>query len=293
MIGENISVRQAQLEGTTLLKHGNIDSYKIDARVLLMHALNQSLTWVICNPQAILSMNDRKRYQDVLRRRLNREPVDKICKTKEFWSLPFFVSKDVLSPRPESETLIALTLDLILDTKKNLRILDLGIGCGCLLLTLLKELPNATGIGIDISFNSLQVAQKNIENLAVQIKDISLQERVSLIQGHWGGAMNTQFDIIISNPPYICTEEIATLAEEVKLYDPLKALDGGLSGLDCYREIVKQIPDLLKPQGFAVIEAGDQQMDDIIKLCQDKGLELVKIAKDLQNIPRAVACRKH
>jgi release factor glutamine methyltransferase len=282
-----LSIKRANYYARTLLQEAGIDSFAIDARVLLENVLQRSPIWILTHPDFLLTSQQQSLYAQWISRRLKREPVEKICGFKEFWSLPFVVSTEVLTPRPDSETLIALTLELISDKNKSLRVLDLGTGSGCLLLALLKELPNATGVGVDINFSSLQIAQKNAEKLDEFFP--GLYERVEFIQDNWGKSLKADFDVVISNPPYIPAATIPTLAEEVYLYDPLIALNGGISGVECYKEILAQLPYLLKPQGMVVFEVGVQQLSEILALLATNGLKEKKTKTDLQNIPRSVA----
>ena len=208
-------------------------------------------------------------------RRLAGEPVAKIIGKRGFWKNDFIVSKDVLDPRPDSETLIEAVLEKFPDKNQTLRILDLGTGSGCLLLSLLGEYKNATGIGIDISEKALSIAEQN-----------NADKKAKLIQGDMRQDLSDlgQFDMMISNPPYIPTAEIQTLERDVKDYDPLLALDGGTDGLDLYRALAKQH---LAPSLF--IEIGKYQEQQIIPLFETNGWHFVQSWKDLGGITRVLA----
>ena len=207
-------------------------------------------------------------------RRLAGEPVAKIIGKKGFWKDDFFVSKDVLDPRPDSETLIEAVLEKFPDKNQTLRILDLGTGSGCLLLSLLGEYKDATGVGIDISEKALAIAKQNKGNKAAEFIRRDMRQDLSDLG---------QFDIMISNPPYIPTAEIQTLERDVKDYDPLLALDGGADGLDFYRALAKQH---LAPALF--IEIGKDQEQQIIPLFEQQGWQFVQSWKDLGGITRVL-----
>ena len=235
-----------------------------------------------------ISLFDKKLLQEVavsdeqlnsfISRRLAGEPVAKIISKKGFWKDEFIVSKDVLDPRPDSETLIEAVLEKFPDKTKALRILDLGTGSGCLLISLLGEYKNATGIGIDISEKALAIANKNKGNKKAEFMQRDMRQDLSDLG---------QFDIMIANPPYIPTAEIQTLEQDVKDYDPLLALDGGTDGLDFYHALTKQH---LAPTLF--IEIGKDQEPQIIPLFEAAGWHFVQSWKDLSGITRILYFQK-
>ncbi len=196
--------------------------------------------------------------QSYIERRKKGEPVSKIIGHKGFWSLDLKVTTETLDPRPDSETLIDAVLKHFPDKKKPFRILDIGTGSGCLLLALLSEYPNAKGIGIDISIHALDVAKTNACGFSATFQQL---DWTSLT---WADSLG-QFDVIVSNPPYIRTADIQTLDAEVKKYDPLTALDGGVDGLNAYRAIGKNIAKLLYPYGKVFFEIGQGQERDVKK----------------------------
>lgn len=209
-----------------------------------------------------------------IQRRLAGEPVAKIVGKKGFWKDDFIVSKDVLDPRPDSETLVEAVLEKFPDKNKPLRILDLGTGSGCLILSLLTEYKNAIGIGVDISEKALKIAKQNAHTSNVQFIKRDMRQNLSDLD---------KFDIMISNPPYIPTAEIQTLGRDVKNYDPLLALDGGVDGLDFYRALAKQH---LAPHLF--IEIGKDQEKQIIPLFEANDWHFVQSWKDLGGITRVL-----
>jgi len=219
-------------------------------------------------------------------------PLSKIVGQKGFWSHDFITSQSVLDPRPDTEILIESVLAYIDSTDLGRvhawRILDLGTGSGCIALTLLSELHNAQATAIDISADALAIAQKNAEKL-------DLSPRVSFIQGHWcapllnQGQKMPQFDIVVSNPPYIPSADIAGLMPEVREYDPILALDGGIEGMDCYEDIFKSIHPLIHPQSHIFVEIGTNQTQQITRIVKNHGFALHGIQKDLGGINRVVS----
>jgi release factor glutamine methyltransferase len=228
-----------------------------------------------------------QRLRELTARRVLREPMAYILGEREFWGLPFKVSPAVLVPRPDSETLIEAALALMPDRQRSWRILDLGLGSGCLLLTLLREYPNASGVGLEISDEALAVAQANAEALGVAA-------RARLISGDWRQAdwqrrMGGPFDLLVSNPPYIEAAAIEGLMPEVARFEPKVALDGGPDGLVAYRTIATAAPHLVVPGGRLLVEAGEGQAAEISRIFASAGLAIEVPWKDLAGIDRVVS----
>jgi release factor glutamine methyltransferase len=224
----------------------------------------------------------------VTERRLAGEPVSRIAGHRGFWTLDLMVTPDTLDPRPDTETVVEAARDMILATRAKdapLRILDLGTGTGAILLALLAEFPDAEGLGVDISEEALLVAQDNAQRTG-------LAERASFRQGDWSADIAGPFDLIVSNPPYIPSADILTLDPEVRDHDPHLALDGGQDGLACYRRILAEIPALLAPDGFAVLEFGHGQGASVLRLAEAARLALVEFRNDLNGIERCVILNK-
>lgn len=221
-----------------------------------------------------------------VKRRVGHEPLDKIIGRKEFYKYTFKVSHQVLSPRPDTEVLVEEALSLIPVTAAW-QILDLGTGSGCILLSLLKEREKCLGCGVDVSAEALKIAAENALELGVF-------SRVAWKNISWEKMRNSAetYDIIVSNPPYIPRKDIESLETEVKNYDPLSALDGGEDGFDCYRQIASSAFDLLKKNGYILLEAGYNQAEEIMKIFASSGLEPVRIVADLANINRCVILKK-
>lgn len=250
----------------------------------MMHALGISREELLLQRDRKLTENDLEAVERLVKRRLNREPMSQILGKREFWGRDFIVTSDTLTPRPDSETLIEAVLHYAKNMQGGLRILDMGTGTGCLLLTLLAELPNATGVGVDISEAALNVAKKNAEALG-------LNSRVEFLQQSWAEGITEQFDIIISNPPYIPAADIAELEPEVKQYEPQGALVGGEDGLVCYRDIAPYIRALLRAGGVAALEIGQGQERDVEQLLVQQEFSSVEMYKDLGGIIRCLLVR--
>ncbi|MET0710030.1 MAG: peptide chain release factor N(5)-glutamine methyltransferase, partial [Tardiphaga sp.] len=229
------------------------------------------------------------RLEHLAARRINGEPIARILGVREFWGLSLTLSADTLVPRPDTETIVEAALERIDAAGRRhdaLRIADLGTGSGAILLALLSELWHATGVGTDINLGALQTARRN----AV---DLGFADRARFVACDYAAALKPRLDFIVSNPPYIRTKDIAGLATEVRAHDPLRALDGGVDGLDAYRIIAPQAVDLLAPGGWLVVEVGHDQSDEVATLMAAAGLVLPGPAKaDLSGIRRAVCGQK-
>jgi release factor glutamine methyltransferase len=276
-----ISIKDLLLQGRDILKQAGINSYLLDCRLLLEAAANLTHEQIIINPDQILAAPQQERFLEFITRRANREPVSHIIGKREFYGIEFIVTKDTLDPRPDSETIIEAALKNFPDRTTPLKILDLGTGSGCLLLTLLSLYPNATGLGVDISKAALDVAKANSAQL-------SLEARATFQLGDWGDGIEAKFDLIISNPPYIKNDDIESLEQEVKLYEPHSALAGGMDGLDCYRQIAPFIGNLLDNKGIAIFEIGQGQEQDISDILFEHKINTLSYARDLQGIIRCV-----
>jgi release factor glutamine methyltransferase len=270
-------------------KSAAIESADLDARILTGHALGLDLTGLISAAQRLLTPDESTRLDQFARRRLAGEPVARIVGEKEFWGLPFQLSSATLVPRPDTETVVELALELLRadgSLDRPLRIADLGTGSGAILLALLSELPAAQGFGTDISEHALQTAGANAARAG-------LSNRAAFIACDYATGLSGAFDLIVSNPPYIRTADIDGLAPEVRHHDPLAALDGGADGLDAYRALIPRAASLLAPGGWLVLEAGQGQSGPIEGFMTKAGLTSAKAPKtDLAGIPRAVAGHK-
>jgi release factor glutamine methyltransferase len=272
---------------------GGIDSPDLDARLLLGHVLGLDHAGLVRDGERALGSAEIAGIEALAARRLTGEPVARITGVKEFWGLPFQVTPAVLVPRPDTETVVETALAR-LDRNgarsrhlrsADLRIADLGTGTGAILIALLRELPNAWGIGTDCDAAALATARANSVGLGVAA-------RAAFIACDFGAALAGDLDLVASNPPYIATDEIAALAPEVRDFDPRGALDGGPDGLAAYRTITRDAGRLLAPGGHLVMEIGAGQSQAVAALAAAAGLRSIAVAPDLAGIPRTVsACR--
>ena len=265
------------------LKKAGIDSFSIDTILLATKAFDLSREQIIFSPEITLNQKQIDYFLKLLNRRIAREPMSHILEKREFFNDSFFVTSAVLDPRPDSESLIEGIGEVFPDKNSKLNILELGVGSGCLILTILKIFPNSSGTGIDLSKEALEIAQKNA-------KSLDLENKISFIHSNWFTNIpkNYPFDLIISNPPYIPSNDINNLSDEVRIYEPILALDGGKDGLDCYLEIAKNIGNFLKPNGVVVLEIGQNQEKDVERIFEEHGLKLIQSKKDLGGIIRCL-----
>ncbi len=283
------SVEQARRILTALLHDNGIETPALDGRLLLGAVLDLDLTGLIAAADRILTGDEAARVSLLARRRLGGEPVARILGHKEFWGLPLALSPATLVPRPDTETIIEAALEILRGEQRlqaPLRIADIGTGSGAILLALLSELPNAIGTGTDIAVEALTTARHNAQ-------EVGLSERSFFIACDYASGAHGPFDLIVSNPPYIPSGEIAGLSIEVREHDPRLALDGGADGLDAYRAIIPAAFALLSAGGLLIVEVGQGQHAAVAELMAAAGFTLQDAPKtDLGGVVRAVTGRK-
>ena len=266
-----------------------LGSAELDARLLVAAALRLDLTGLIAAGKRPLTPDEAGLIETFAARRLRREPVARILGEKEFWGLPLKLSAETLVPRPDTETVVELALEMLGDEQTlsgALRTLDIGTGSGAILLALLSERPGSFGIATDISEAALRTARENAASLG-------LASRAAFVACSFASALKGPFDLVVSNPPYIRSADIAQLAEEVRAYDPRAALDGGPDGLAAYRALIPEAAQLLSDGGVLVVEAGYGQAREIEGMMTAAGLAVTGPPQaDLAGIPRAVGGRK-
>jgi release factor glutamine methyltransferase len=268
------------------LAGAGIERASSEARLLAARALGCDIAAIIADPHRQLGAEQSHALATLAARRASHEPMAYILGRREFYSLEFAVSASVLIPRPDSETLIDALLAAIPNRQLPLRLLDLGTGSGCLLLSLLKALPHASGVGLDRSGAALAVA-------GVNARSLGLNQRCRWIEGQWEAALSLgPFDIVVSNPPYIASAAIDNLVADVAAHEPRVALDGGADGLDAYRAIVPLLSRLLAPRGIAALEMGLGQGPEIANLLAHAEMEKIKVCQDLAGIDRVVLMHK-
>jgi release factor glutamine methyltransferase len=256
-----------------------ISDSRREARLVLALALGVEPATVLGYHERTLEPAAAARFESLVRRRESREPFSRMAGKRGFWTLELALSPETLDPRPDSETLIRAALGRFPGRESPLRVLDFGTGSGSLLLALLAEYPNASGIGVDRLAGAVTTARRNAAAAG-------LADRARFLVGHWGAALDTAVDVILSNPPYIPSDLIDTLAPEVARYEPRQALDGGVDGLGAYRELAPELRRLLKVGGSAFIEVGAGQAASVAAIMAQQGLVLTELARDLAGIER-------
>lgn len=289
VLGPDAPLKDWQAGLMSAFAAAGIRTPQIDARLLLMGALGLSHGQIIMNPMRPVTADEAARITAYGERRLAREPLSRIVGYREFYSRRFTLTPAVLDPRPDTETVIEAALAIVKSEgwdNSPIQILDLGVGSGAILLTLLAELPQAVGLGVDVSPSALDTARLNAEKL-------ELTSRARFQRSDWLQGVTGLFQLVISNPPYITTSDIAGLAPEVADYEPRVALDGGDDGLVAYRKIMPGLKSVLAPGGWAVFEVGQHQSTPVAQLLQQNGFNMdnreLCIKEDLFEIERAVA----
>ena len=267
------------------LEAAGVDGPVIDARLLVEAAAGATRTDIIADPRRALTAEQEQTLEAYLVRREGREPISHILGVKGFWKIMLRVTPDVLTPRPDTESLLDVVLPAFAETAQ-FSVLDLGVGSGAILLAILAERPAAKGLGVDVSEAALAVARENAANLG-------LAGRTALLRGDWTWGLEADsFDLVVSNPPYIPTADIDTLAPEVREYEPRLALDGGADGLDAYRALAPEILRVLKAGGLFALEIGPDQRGPVETLFRQAGAVEVRTVKDLSDRERVVTGRK-
>lgn len=285
--------KSAWMTARARLEAAGVDSPALDARMLVEAAAGITRTELLADPYTEISPEAARKLEALVARRAGREPISHLLGEKEFWGLPFIVTKDVLTPRPDSEAVVEAVLGVVRDSRiadregritnheSRVTILDLGTGTGCLLLSLLSELPHARGVGVDASAAALEIARKNAEKLG-------LAGRVEFEKSQWCQNVDGVFEIVVANPPYIASNEIGGLMPEVAEYEPHLALDGGSDGLKCYREIAAQLPKHTREGSIVALEVGAGQIDAVQAIFEDHGFRAMGVKADLAGIARCL-----
>ncbi len=268
--------------GYSFLKSNNINSYKIDAELLLSDSLNISRERLILNFDEVIVAENYKNFLLKLNRRKKKEPVAYILNKKEFWKIKFYVNQDVLIPRPETEFLVEETLKIISKNEKK-RVLEIGIGSGCIIISVLKERENCSAIGIDCCKKALKVAKMNA-------KLHHIENRIKILKTDVDNFNSDKYDLIISNPPYIDKHQLKYLG--VSEYEPLKALNGGVNGIEILKKVILKASQLLKINGKLIIEIGSNQKYKVIDLLNSNNFFVNKTIKDLSNHDRCIVSTK-
>lgn len=267
-----------------IFRDHNIENADLDARLLVEFFTKTTRTDEILNPARPVSANELKRIEKAVQKRLGHVPVYRIIGKREFFGIEFSLSEDTLEPRDDTGTLVDMVLpviNLVVHQKKTAKILDMGTGTGAVAVALLANTENTEATAVDISEDALATATTNAQNAEVGA-------RFTPCLSNWFDMVYGQFDVIISNPPYIPHADISSLAREVREHDPLRALDGGEDGLDFYRKLASQSAKFLKTDGIVAVEIGQGQEDDVSTLFRQNGFHRIEARKDLSGIMRAL-----
>ena len=265
--------------GSSILKNKSIYTHRLDSEILLSNVLKKKREEILINLSEKVNIEDQNKFQKTIYRRSSKEPVAYILKKKEFWSKNFIVSKNVLIPRPETELMVEKIISIY--EKKDLFILDIGTGTGCILLSILCELKKARGLGIDISHRAIEIANKNLKNFKLSNKVKFKVQSYNDI--HW-----KKFDLIVSNPPYISTKDIKNLEEDIKKFEPKLALDGGNDGLDVIKKVIYKSKSILKIKGMLALEIGNEQFIKVSKILSENNFRVKYLIKDFSENIRCV-----
>jgi len=279
-----MNISSALFQGTKILKSNSIITADIDAEILMAKAINKDRKYILLNSTQKVNTEALNIYEKLIKIRSNHKPVAYLTNKKFFWKTEFYVTENTLIPRPDTELIIENTLNLT-KNKKQLRILDVGIGSGCILLSILKERQNFYGTGIDISKNCLNISKINAINLNVD-------SRLKLFKSNIDKFSLGKYDLIVSNPPYINSYKIKYLDSDVAKFEPKMALDGGLDGLSEIRKVIKKSSELIKKNGILILEIGFDQKNKVINILKKKGFYINSIKKDINKIERCIVSTK-
>ena len=279
-----MNIQSAILEGANILKNKSINSAKLDSEILLASVIEKDRKYLILNDYQNIKEKNLIHFQKLINKRSFREPIAYLTNKKHFWNYKFFVTKDTLIPRPDTELIVEQILKLT-KSKTKMKILDIGVGSGCILLTILKERKNFYGVGVDISKKCLNISKINAKNLEVS-------SRVKFFKSDVDKFDLGKYDLIVSNPPYIKKFDLKYLEKDVINFEPKLALDGGLDGLSEIRKVITKSSELIKKNGKFILEIGFDQKNKVINLLKDKGFYINSISKDLAKNDRCIVSTK-
>jgi len=279
-----MNIQSAVIEGTNILKDKSIPSAQLDTEILMAKALDKNREYIILNHDKVLNVENLKYFKKLVQERGTRKPIAYLLNKKFFWKNEFYVNNNTLIPRPDTEIIIEQILK-VTKNKNYLKILDIGVGSGCILLSILKERKNFYGSGVDISKNSLEISKLNAKKLFVD-------ERVKFYKSDVDKFNQGKYDLIVSNPPYVKKIDLKYLESDVLKFEPKLALDGGLDGLSVIRKVIKKSSELLKKNGKFILEIGFDQKNKVIKLLNNRGFYINSTVRDLANNDRCIVSTK-
>ena len=265
--------------GSHELKSNNVNSHRLDSELLLSKTLNKTREQLLINLDQEVPLKQVKNFKKLIERRSLKEPVAYILEEKEFWSKNFFVDKNTLIPRPETELMVEKIVNIF--KKRKLNILDIGTGTGCILLSILSELKNSNGMGIDVSQKAVQIAIKNSIKHKLKHKAKFYRKNINKLYGY-------KFDLIVSNPPYIKKKDIKNLDDDIKKFEPKLALDGGNDGLDVIKKVIYKSRSILKLNGMLALEIGNEQYKKVSEILRKNNFRTSFLVKDYKENIRCI-----
>jgi release factor glutamine methyltransferase len=279
-----MDIQSAINEGENILKSKFIETAKLDTELLMSKAINKDRKYIILNNKKKVDENQLKIFRNLIQKRSDRKPIAYLTNKKFFWKYEFLVDNDILIPRPDTELIIDQVLKFT-KHKNNLNVLDIGVGSGCILVSILKEKLNFYGTGIDVSKNCINISRINAFNLKVN-------SRVRFYKSNVDKFNLGKYDLIVSNPPYIIKNNLKYLEKDVVNFEPKLALDGGLDGLSEIRKVIKKSSELVKKNGKFILEIGFNQKNKVINLLKEKGFYINSTLKDLAKNDRCIVSTK-
>ncbi len=279
-----MNINSAIIHGAKVLKNNLIKNPYLDSEILMTKAIKKDRKYILLNSNSNLNKENLNTFQKLINKRSNGKPIAYLTNKKFFWNSEFTLSDDVLIPRPDTELVIEKVLDLTVN-KKKLNVLEIGIGSGCILLSILKERKSFYGTGIDISKSCLKISKLN----AIKLK---VSSKLKLFKSNVDKFNLGKYDLIISNPPYIKKFNLKYLEKDVAKFEPKLALDGGLDGLSAIRKVIRKSSELIKKNGKFVLEMGFDQKNKVISFLKKEGFYINSINKDLANNDRCIVCTK-
>jgi release factor glutamine methyltransferase len=279
-----MNINLAISQGSKILRNKFITNSRLDSEILMAKTINKDRNYILLNPNNLISKKDLNHFYNLIERRSYGNPVAYLTNKKFFWNSEFFVTNDTLIPRPDTEILVENILTLT-KQKNKINILEIGVGSGCIILSILKERENFYGTGIDISKKCLNISKINAKNL-------NLSSRLKLYESDVDKFNLGKYDLIVSNPPYIKTSKLKYLERDVAEFEPKLALDGGLDGLSEIRKVIKKSSDLIKKNGKFILEIGFDQKNKVINLLNEEGFYINSTQKDLAYNDRCIVCTK-
>jgi release factor glutamine methyltransferase len=279
-----MNIQSAVNEGTTILKNSYIKTFKLDTEILMAKALGSNREYIILNNKKILNNDSLDYFKRLIKERASGKPIAYLTNKKFFWDYEFYINKNTLIPRPDTEIIVEESLRLT-KHKDKINVLDIGVGSGCILLTILKERKNFYGTGIDISKKSLDISKINA-------KSLNIESRVKFYKTDIDKFVKGKYDLVVSNPPYIKSCDLKYLERDVVNFEPKLALDGGLDGLSKIRKVINKSSELIKKNGKFILEIGFDQKNKVIKLLNKRGFYINSTLKDFANNDRCIVSTK-